>query len=151
MVIRDDRGGSKGQRPPKGNDWSSSPETDTGHRPTVLVVEDDLATRVSIKSWLTLKGFSVQAAVSGSEAARHLDDPEEAIDAVVVDLGLRDVNGTALCEVIHRFHPFLPVVVFSGQATAEDVRRVMGAGARQFFTKPVDPAELVTAVEATLP
>ena len=151
MAIRDDPGGSKGQRPPKGNDWSSSPETDTGHRPTVLVVEDDLATRVSMKSWLTLNGFSVQAAVSGSEAAKHLDDPEEAIDAVVVDLGLRDVNGTALCEVIHRFHPFLPVVACSGLATPENVRPVTGAGVRKFVPKPVDPDELVSAIRSALP
>jgi DNA-binding response OmpR family regulator len=104
-----------------------------------------------MESWLVLNGFAALTAASASEAIEYLDDLELAIDVAVVDIGLPDLSGVALCEVLHQFHPFLPVVVFSGQATAEDVRRVMGAGARQFFTKPVDPAELVTAVEATLP
>jgi two-component system OmpR family response regulator len=122
-----------------------------GHPHTILVAEDDSATRMAVESWLRLRGFSVQTAANASEAAVHLDDPEEAIDVAVVDIGLPDMDGVALCEVIHQFHPFLPVVIFSGRATPEDVRRVMGAGARRFFTKPVDPTELETAVEATLP
>jgi DNA-binding NarL/FixJ family response regulator len=69
----------------------------------------------------------------------------------VVDLGLPDVSGAALCEVIHQFHPFLPVVVCSGQATSEDVGRVTEAGVRRVLSKPVDPDALLAAVEAALP
>jgi len=132
---------------------SPQPETaqPEAHRPVVLVVEDDPATRLALESWLTLNGFSVQAAASGSEAAERLDDSEGSIDVAVVDIGLPDVSGTALCEVIRRFHPRLPVVVCSGQATTEDVRRVLGAGVRWYFTKPLDPDELVAAVESSLP
>jgi DNA-binding response OmpR family regulator len=122
-----------------------------GHPNTVLVVEDDPATRLAVESWLRLRGFSVRAAATASEAAEHLDNPEEAIDVAVVDIGLPDVDGVALCEVIHQFHPFLPVVVCSGQATPEDVGRVTEAGVRHVLSKPVDPDELVAAVEATLP
>jgi DNA-binding response OmpR family regulator len=129
----------------------SSPRGTTCGRPTVLLVEDDAATRLALESWLTLNGFSVQAAASGSEAAERLDDSEGSIDVAVVDIGLPDVSGTALCEVIHQFRPRLPVVVCSGQATTEDVRRVLGAGVRWYFTKPVDPDELVAAVESALP
>jgi CheY-like chemotaxis protein len=131
----------------------SSPGGTTGHGPhrrTVLVVENDLATRVSMKSWLSFNDFSVRAAVSGSEAVQHLDDPDRAIDAVVVDLGLRDVSGTALCEVIHRFHPSLPIVACSGLATPGDVRRVMRTGVQKFVPKPVDPDELVAAVKSAI-
>ena len=132
----------------------SPPGGTTGHgphRPMVLLVEDDPATRLAMESWLSLNGFSVRTAVSGSEAAEHLDDPEVTIDVAVVDIGLPDVNGVTLCEMMQEFHPFLPVLVCSGRATSEDVGRVMAAGARHFFPKPVDPDELVAAVESALP
>jgi DNA-binding response OmpR family regulator len=117
----------------------------------VLVVEDDTETRLAMASWLSLNGFSVRTAATGSEAARQLGLPPETIDVAVVDIGLPDVNGVALCEVVHEFHPFLPVVVCSGQATPEDVRRVRRAGVRHFLPKPVDPDELVAAIQAALP
>jgi DNA-binding NarL/FixJ family response regulator len=86
---------------------------------------------------------------SGSEAAEQ-PDAAEAIDVAVVDLGLPDVSGAALCEVIHQFYPSLPVLVYSGQATPEDVRRTKGAWVRQILPKPVDRGELLAAVEAVL-
>lgn len=129
----------------------SSSEGTTDDRPTVLLVEDDQATQLAIESWLRLKGFSVEAAASGSEAAGHLDDPGEAIDVAVVDIGLPDVDGVSLCEVIHQFHPSLPLVICSGTATPEDVRRVREVGVKEVFEKPVDPDELASAIQSALP
>jgi DNA-binding response OmpR family regulator len=121
------------------------------HRPTVLLVEDDAATRLATESWLSLKGFRVRAAASASEAAECLDEPAEAIDVAVVDIGLPDVSGVTLCEVMQEFRPFLPVLVCSGQATPADVGRVLRSGVRRYFPKPVDPEELASAIEAALP
>ena len=122
-----------------------------GHRPTVLLVKDDNVTRRAMGGWLARRGFSVLAATTGGEAARQLDQPPEPIDVAVVDLGLPDVNGVALCEVMQEFHPFLPVVVCSGRASREDLQRLHGAGVRRVLPKPVDPEELVSAVEEVLP
>jgi DNA-binding response OmpR family regulator len=121
-----------------------------GRRPTVLLVEEDEGTRRAMTACLTGRGFTVLATATGQEAARSLDQPPEPIDAAVVDLGLPDINGVALCEVMHEFHPFLPVVVCSGRATPEDVRRVRQAGVRRYLRKPVDPEELVAAVEESV-
>jgi DNA-binding response OmpR family regulator len=99
---------------------------------------------------LARRGFTVLATTTGHEAARSLDQPPGPIDAAVVDLGLPDINGVALCEVMHTFHLFLPVVACSGQATPEDVRRVREAGVRRCLRKPVDPEELVAAVEESV-
>jgi two-component system response regulator HydG len=117
----------------------------------VLLVEDDERTLRAMESWLARKGFSVLTAASGHEAARHLDLPPEPIDVAVVDIGLPDVSGASLCEVMHEFHPFLPILVCSGQATPTEVARVLEAGVRRFLPKPVDPEDLVSAVEAVLP
>jgi len=129
---------------------TANPSAEKPH-PTVLIVEDDRTTRLVMSEWLTRKGFSVLQAATGGEAARHLDHPPRAIDAAVLDIGLPDVNGAELCEVIHEFHPSLPVVICSALATPEDISRVQGVGVRRFLTKPVEPAEFVSAVEEALP
>ncbi len=122
-----------------------------GHPPTVLVVEDDEATRLAMVSWLTGEGFAVLSAASGYEAIRHLLRPLEPIDVVLLDVGLPDVNGAILHETIKELCPFLPVVVCTGQATTEEAARMLELGAHRYLRKPVDAEELLSAVEQALP
>ena len=121
------------------------------HTPTVLLVEDDQATREAMTSWLAVEGFSVLAAANGREAARHLERPPEPIDVVVLDVGLPDVNGVDLCQHVREMYPAMPVVVCTGGAAPEEVAQLVRLGATRYFRKPVDPDELLSAVEAALP
>jgi CheY-like chemotaxis protein len=121
------------------------------HQPMVLVVEDDEATRLAMTSWLAGEGFLVVPAGSGYEAVQHLLHPLEPIDVVLLDVGLPDVSGVVLHETIKELCPFLPVVVCSGLATTEEVARMLELGARRYLCKPVDPEELVSALEEALP
>jgi DNA-binding response OmpR family regulator len=113
------------------------------------VVEDDGPTRATLASWLTGEGFAVLSAGSGYEAVRHLKDPLAPVGAVILDVGLPDVAGVALYEVIQGLRPWLPVVVCTGRAMAEEAR-LLALGARAVFRKPVHPDELLSAVEAAL-
>ncbi len=117
---------------------------------TVLVVEDDDPTRQAMQSWLKGHGFAVLAAGSGREAAAYLDGAAGPIDVAVLDVGLPDMDGVYLCDVLHGLHPALPVVVCSGAATPLDEGSPTRLGARRFLRKPVDPQELVATVMATL-
>ena len=106
-------------------------EEETGldpHTPTVLVVEDDETTRLSMMALLVGEGFSVLAAANGHEAVGHLERPLESIDVVILDVGLPDVDGVSLCERIREMYPNMPVLVCSGGAAPEDVARLMGVG-----------------------
>jgi CheY-like chemotaxis protein len=123
----------------------------SAHTPTVLVVEDDEATRLAMMSWLVAEGFSVLAAASGHEAAGHLERPLEPIDVVVLDVGLPDVDGVALCARVREMYPGMPVLVCTGGAAPDEVARLVELGATRYFRKPVDPNELLAAVEAALP
>ena len=136
--------------PPGGSPPGSS-DGPKPHRPSVLVVEHEDEARSRMESWLILNGFAALTAASASEAIEYLDDLELAIDVAVVDIGLPDLSGVALCEFMHKAHPFLPVVAFSGQVTREDGRRVRKAGARRFFPKPAGPDELVVIIESVIP
>jgi DNA-binding response OmpR family regulator len=121
------------------------------HTPTVLLVEDDEATRLAMASWLAREGFLVLTAANGHEAAGHLERPLEPIDVAVLDVDLPDVDGVALCERLRQLHPQIPVLVCTGQATVEEATRLLALGARRFFRKPIEPDELLSAVEAALP
>jgi DNA-binding response OmpR family regulator len=117
----------------------------------VLLVEDDRATREAMTSWLAAEGFMVLAAANGREAVRHLERPPEPIDVVVLDVGLPDVSGVDLCQRVRERYPAMPVVVCTGGAAPEEVAQLVRLGASRYFHKPVEPDELLSAVEAALP
>jgi CheY-like chemotaxis protein len=121
------------------------------HTPTVLVVEDDEATRLAMASWLTCEGFLVLTAANGHEAVGHLERPLEPIDVTVLDVSLPDVDGIALCARLREMYPAMPVVVCSGLAAPAEVARLLELGASRYFRKPVEPDELLAAVESSLP
>jgi DNA-binding response OmpR family regulator len=130
---------------------AEEPVVSREHTPTVLVVEDHEATRLAMASWLVREGYLVLTAADGHAAAGHLERPLEPIDVVVLDVGLPDVDGIALCERLRQLYPTMPVVVCTGQARPGDVARLVELGATRYFRKPIDPDELLAAVEACLP
>lgn len=121
------------------------------HTPTVLVVEDDEPTRLAMASWLAYEGFLVLTAANGHEAAGHLERPLEPIDVAVLDFDLPDVDGIALCRKLREMYPSMPVVICSGHAAPDEVARLLELGASRYFRKPVEPDELLAAVESSLP
>jgi CheY-like chemotaxis protein len=121
------------------------------HTPTVLVVEDDEPTRLAMASWLAHEGFLVLTAADGHEAVGHLERPLEPIDVTVLDVELPDVDGIALCQKVREMYPTMPVVICSGHAAPEEVARLLELGASRYFRKPVEPDELLAAVESSLP
>jgi DNA-binding response OmpR family regulator len=121
------------------------------HTPTVLLVEDDEATRLAMASWLAREGYLVLTAANGHEAIGHLTRPLAPIDVAVLDVDLPDVDGVALCARLRELYPTLPVLVCTGMATSDEAARLLDLGARRYFRKPVDPDELLSAVEAALP
>jgi DNA-binding response OmpR family regulator len=130
----------------------SGPGGPPGDRPhTVLLVEDHEATRAALASWLAGQGFRVVTAGTGYEALQHLLHPTEPVEAVILDVGLPDVDGVTLHETIRDVCPGLPVIVCTGEATTDQVARMLELGARRYLRKPVEPGELVAAVEQSLP
>ena len=121
------------------------------HTPTVLLVEDDEATRLAMASWLAREGYLVLTAANGHEAIGHLTRPLAPIDVAVLDVDLPDVDGVALCARLRELYPTLPELVCTGMATSDEAARLLDLGARRYFRKPVDPDELLSAVEAALP
>ena len=113
----------------------------------VLCVEDDEDTRDMLKIKLGLSDFE---AVGASDAAAALSLLErERFDLYVLDGGLRSVNGLSLCEEIRASDARAPIVIFSGYASASDIKAGMAAGANAYLVKP-DSSELIPTIRRLL-
>ncbi|MEJ8836446.1 hybrid sensor histidine kinase/response regulator [Ramlibacter sp. AN1133] len=117
---------------------------------TVLVVDDNPATRYSTGRVIRAAGFRTTEAGSGAEALAMVP---QGVSAVVLDVHLPDIDGFEVCRMI-RAQPataLLPVVHLSA-AYVRDEDRVTGlnAGADAYLVHPVEPAVLVATLQALI-
>jgi two-component system nitrate/nitrite response regulator NarL len=93
--------------------------------------------------------IEVVQAANFSEAIKKLTE-ENVVDLVVLDLNMPGMNGVEGIRIMGEKHPQLPVVILSGQASAEEVREVLQAGARGFIPKDLGGKGMLRALELVL-
>jgi two-component system, OmpR family, KDP operon response regulator KdpE len=113
----------------------------------VLIVEDEPALLRALQINLRARGYDVTTAAAGGEALAEAR--QRAPDAVLLDLGLPDLDGT---EVIRELRGWsgAPVIVLSGRAGSGDKIGALDAGADDYVTKPFDMEELLARLRAAL-
>jgi PAS domain S-box-containing protein len=119
-------------------------------RPTLLVVDDNPATRYSTSRVLRSADFEVLEAASGREA---LALAEQRPDLVVLDINLPDMDGFEVCRTLRRQPETAHIPVVHLSATfVNDIDKVHGleAGADGYLTHPVEPPVLIATVRAFL-
>jgi len=114
----------------------------------VLLVDDDMAFRSSVKAVLEHLGADVVCAENGRQALHLAEDG--AFDLVITDLRMADMDGLELLRRLRRQRPELPVVVATGYASLEAARQAVREGAADFLTKPFSVAALQDALEVAL-
>ncbi len=109
------------------------------HGARVLVVEDDPATRRALSRRMTRLGATVREAVDGRSGLAQAT--AEGPDVIVLDLGLPDLHGVAVCRELRR-HPTTartPVLVLTGHGDVTTQLDALTAGADDFVIKPAHP------------
>ena len=109
-------------------------------RANLLLVEDEEGLRELLKAALTRQGHRVRACATAEEALKAVAAQEP--EVLLTDLRLPGMSGEELLKRLKRLKPHLPVVVLSGYGKAKDIVDVIRAGAEDYLSKPVDPAEL---------
>lgn len=120
---------------------------DNGDVSTVLVVEDDRDIREVVRRYLERGGHAVLTTASGLEALQLLDSA--AVDLVVLDLGLPDLDGTEVLREA-RARRQTPVIVLTARSAVEERIKGLQLGADDYVAKPFSPTELVLRVTAVL-
>lgn len=113
----------------------------------ILLVEDEGAIAQTVEFALRAEGFETAHALTGREALRLA--AAHAFDLAILDVGLPDIGGFALCRELRRGRD-LPVIFLTARDAEPD--RVLGLeiGADDYVAKPFSPRELVARVRAVL-
>lgn len=127
----------------------------TDDSPTLLVVDDDDATRTFLADNLTADGYSVLVADSARDALRLLETKFP--DVALVDVALPDGSGLDVVRRVRaadgltsRLNPVTPMLVLSGRAGELDRLRAFEAGADDVVEKPFSYPELRMRAAALL-
>ncbi len=122
---------------------------------TILLVEDDRATRTFLADNLAADGFELLEAECAADAQRLMET--QFPDLAIVDLGLPDRDGLELLRhvrdrdrVAATINPDLPLLVLSGRTTEIDRLRGFERGADDYLPKPFSYPELRARVVALL-
>ena len=100
----------------------------------VLVVEDEQAVAEGLQDLFALEGVRVEVAGTGAEAIPILERFHP--DAVVLDIGLPDIDGSELYAQIAARWPCLPVIFSSGHADAAKLEHYLGRSMVRLLVKP---------------
>ena len=124
----------------------------TSEAPTVLLVEDDDGIARPLAAALQGDGYDVVRAATGAQALEEVAfrTPDGPVAAVVLDLGLPDLDGVEVCRRIRQIAPGVPVLMLTARTTEADVVVGLDAGADDYVTKPFRLAELLARLRALL-
>jgi two-component system, OmpR family, KDP operon response regulator KdpE len=114
---------------------------------SVLVVEDDAATRFVLRALLEAEHFRCCEAdtAASAETQARIGKP----DLVLIDLGLPDGDGLQVIYRLRAWSP-VPIIVISGSTQEDRKIAALDAGADDYVTKPFVAAELLARVRAGL-
>ncbi|WP_330294280.1 response regulator transcription factor [Streptomyces sp. NBC_00503] len=115
--------------------------------PSVLVVEDDPSIRQSLIEVLTEQGYAVRSAADGFGALREVT--QSPVDAVVLDLGLPDLDGTDALRMIRGISS-VPVLVATARDDEAEIINLLNAGADDYLVKPFSGGQLLARLSAVL-
>ena len=114
----------------------------------LLVVDDDRALRDVLRRALTLSGYEVMLATGGAEALSQVTTTVP--DAIVLDVGLPDIDGLEVCRLLRREGNRVPVLMLTARDAVSDRIDGLDAGADDYLVKPFDIDELKARLRALL-
>jgi DNA-binding response OmpR family regulator len=113
----------------------------------IVVVEDDAQIRAALVRSLSARGYDARGSADGLAGLSVIVDGRP--DAVLLDLGLPDIDGLDLLRMI-RAVSAVPVVVITAQDDDDQIVRTLDAGADDYIVKPFSANQVEARVRAVL-
>ena len=114
----------------------------------VLIVEDEPSLGQQLKNTLEGAGYAIDLATDGEEG--HFLGSSEAYDAVVLDLGLPEIDGLTVLDRWRREGHVMPVLVLTARDSWSDKVAGLDAGADDYVAKPFQSEELIARLRALI-
>ncbi len=116
--------------------------------PTILIIDDEQNILVTLSRALSLEGYDTVVAGGGRVGLEKLS--AEAVDLVMLDVQLPDLDGLDVLERIREQEANLPVIMMSGHATVEVAVKAVQLGASDFLEKPLSSDKVLVTVANAL-
>jgi len=114
----------------------------------ILVIEDDGGIADALKRGLGYEGYIVDVAGSGKDGLASAR--ERPPNLVILDVGLPDIDGLEVCQVLRAVDDRLPVLMLTGRDSVADQILGLDTGADDYLTKPFVFEILLARVRACL-
>jgi len=116
----------------------------------ILIVDDDLETLRLVGLMLQRQGYEIVVANSGKQALNFAKS--EAPDLIVLDIMMPEMDGFQVSQFLRKDPALtgIPILMFTAKSQVDDKVAGYDAGADDYLTKPVHPAELVAHIKALL-
>ena len=111
----------------------------------VLIVDDEPVQVRSIGRALRSRGYEVESASNGAEAASKLS-PDN-FDVVLSDIAMPSMDGIALLQVVRERNLDIPVVLVTGEPTVSTAVKALEYGAFHYLTKPLEIPDLEEVID----
>jgi two-component system cell cycle sensor histidine kinase/response regulator CckA len=128
----------------------AKPRTDLTGQGTILLVEDEEGLRALNARGLRSRGYTVVEAENGVEAMEMLDEQGGAIDLVVSDVVMPEMDGPTLLKAMREQNPAIKFIFVSGYAEDAFEKSLPEGQQFDFLPKPFTLSQLVAAVKETM-
>ncbi len=115
--------------------------------PRILLVDDDQASRDTLREWVERQGWEAIAVKDGDAAVEFLLD---GVAVIVTDLKMPRTDGMELLRLAKQQAPHAAVIMVSGMGSVESAVEALKQGAFDFLSKPINLKELKHRVERAL-
>lgn len=118
----------------------------------ILVVDDEAEVRKSVRMTLSKAGYEVIEAEDGEQGIQAIksgDNPLK-VDTIICDIHMPKVKGTEAIAYFRSHFPSVPVIVLTGKPEARGASDFFKQGVVDYLIKPVEPQELVYAVNKSV-
>lgn len=111
----------------------------------ILLIDDHALFRAGLCDLLTRRNIEVVAAVGeGTEGLKVADD--EALDIVLLDMRMPQMDGISVLKKLKQVHPDLPVAILTTSSDESDLVGALRNGAQGYLLKDMEPDDLVVAL-----
>ena len=106
----------------------------------LLLVEDDVALRDGLQQALSVQGFAVNSVGTGQQALAAVRSGD--CDAVILDLGLPDIDGLSVLRQLRQKQQRMPVLILTARDGIDERIKGLDLGADDYLVKPFAAPEL---------
>jgi two-component system KDP operon response regulator KdpE len=115
--------------------------------PVTIVIEDDPAIRLFLRTSLAAHGFKVFEAEKGQQGI--IEAGVRKPDFIILDLGLPDMNGVEVIRAVRSWSA-MPIIILSARSTEQHKVEALDAGADDYLTKPFGLGELLARIRVAM-